>query len=151
LLAIANEIDVLFIDATGKPGGRLWSIKYGSISEIRRAQLEFLYSPKAVKWVKGLLRTKIDNQIGLLLSLDAENEEQKKALEGCINRLRDYQNKIEGIDSPFVNDIAPSLRGWEGAASRAYFATLNLFLPKEYQFGERTQHPAYDVFNCLLN
>lgn len=151
LLAIANEIDVLFVDATGKPGGRLWSIKYESISEIRRAQLEFLYSPKAVKWIKNLLRTKIDNQIGLLFSLDAEHEDQRVALEQCVNRLRDYQTKIEGVDAPYVNDIAPSLRGWEGAASRAYFATLNLFLPPEYQFKERSQHPATDVFNCLLN
>ncbi len=151
LLAIANEIDVLFVDATGKPGGRLWSIKYGSISEIRRAQLEFLYSPKAVKWVKNLLKTKIDNQIGLLLTLDAESDLQKNIREKNLNRLRDYLVKLEGIDAPFVSDIAPTLRGWEGAASRAYFETINQYLPQEYQFQERTQHPAYDVFNCLLN
>lgn len=151
LLAIANEIDVLFIDATGKPGGRLWSIKYGSISEIRRAQLEFLYSPKAVKWVRNLLKTKIDNQIGLLLTLDAETDLQKNIREKNLNRLRDYLVKLEGIDAPFVSDIAPTLRGWEGAASRAYFETINQFLPSDYQFEERTQHPAYDVFNCLLN
>lgn len=151
LLAIANEIDVLFIDATGKPGGRLWSIKYGSISEIRRAQLEFLYSPKAVKWVRNLLKTKIDNQIGLLLTLDAETDLQKNIREKNLNRLRDYLVKLEGIDAPFVSDIAPTLRGWEGAASRAYFETINQYLPQEYRFEERTQHPAYDVFNCLLN
>jgi CRISPR-associated protein Cas1 len=151
LLAIANEIDVLFIDATGKPGGRLWSIKYGSISEIRRAQLEFLYSPKAVRWVKGLLKTKIDNQIGLLLSLDAESEIQTNTREKNLTRLRDYLVKIENIDAPFVSDIAPTLRGWEGAASKAYFETINQFLPKEYQFSGRSQHPAYDIFNCLLN
>lgn len=151
LLAIANEIDVLFIDATGKPGGRLWSIKYGSISEIRRAQLEFLYSPKAVKWVRNLLKTKIDNQIGLLLTLDAQTDLQKNLREKNLNRLRDYLVKLENIDAPFVSDIAPTLRGWEGAASRAYFETINQYLPPEYRFEERTQHPAYDVFNCLLN
>ncbi len=151
LLAIANEIDVLFLDPTGKPGGRLWSIKYGSISEIRRAQLEFLYSPKAVKWVKQLIKNKIDNQIGLLLTLDSENDEQANDREKSLNRLRDYLTKVETIDAPFVSDIAPTLRGWEGAASKAYFETINKFLPTEYQFAERTQHPAYDIFNCLLN
>lgn len=151
LLAIAHEIDVLFVDGTGKPGGRLWSIKYGSISEIRRAQLEFLYSPRAVKWVKSILRSKIDNQIGLLISLESETDEQRKLLEVSLNRLRDYQTKIQSIDAPFVNDIAPSLRGWEGASSRTYFSTINLFLPDEYKFKERSQHPATDVFNCLLN
>lgn len=67
LLAIENEIDVLFIDKTGKPAGRVWSIKYGSISTIRRKQLDFLYSPKAVKWIKDVIRQKIDNPLGFLL------------------------------------------------------------------------------------
>ncbi len=36
LLAVENQIDVLFVDGTGTPGGRLWSVRYGSISTIRR-------------------------------------------------------------------------------------------------------------------
>lgn len=151
LLAIENEIDVLFIDRTGKPAGRVWSIKYGSVSTIRRKQLDFLYSPKAVKWVKEIIRQKIDNQIGLLLSMMPEEQRLKNIIERCIHKLQEYQKKVEDADAPFVSDIAPTLRGWEGAASKVYFETIAELLPDEYKFETRSQHPAKDAFNCLLN
>lgn len=46
--------------------------------------------------------------------------------------------------------MGPSLRGWEGAASKIYFDTLCNFLPEDYRFNGRS-HPATDVFNALLN
>lgn len=55
LLAIDNEIDVYFIDKSGKPSGRLWSVKYGSISAIRRKQLDFIKSQAAIDWVKDIV------------------------------------------------------------------------------------------------
>jgi len=151
MLAIENEIDVLFIDKMGKPAGRVWSIKYGSISTIRHKQLDYIYSPKAVKWIKDVIRQKIDNQIDLLLSMNPTDDRLKTLIKNSINKQSDYKQKIEGIDAPFVSDIAPSLRGWEGAASRSYFEMLSELLPERYRFEVRTQHPARDVFNCLLN
>jgi CRISPR-associated protein Cas1 len=68
-LAIKHEVDILFVNEMGMPKGRVWSIQYGSISNIRRAQLDFLYSPAVIPWVKTLLCEKIDNQIALLLAL----------------------------------------------------------------------------------
>ncbi len=47
--------------------------------------------------------------------------------------------------------IASMLRALEGAASKYYFKALNTVLPVKYQFNCRTQHPARDVFNALLN
>lgn len=151
LLAIENEIDVLFVDRAGKPAGRLWSIKYGSISTIRHKQLDFIFSPRAVKWVKEIVRKKIDNQIGILLSMNPEVEKLKTLLNRCINKQNDYKQKIETLDAPFVSDIAPTLRGWEGAAARSYFEMISNLLPEKYRFELRSQHPAKDVFNCLLN
>ncbi len=66
ILAIENGIDVLFISPSGMPVGRIWSIKYGSISNIRKNQLEFTLSGKAVKWIKEVVAQKLDNQIALL-------------------------------------------------------------------------------------
>ncbi|SDA64435.1 CRISPR associated protein Cas1 [Algoriphagus alkaliphilus] len=48
ILAIHHQVDVLFVSDTGNPEGRVWSVKYGSISNIRRAQLNFLYSPAVI-------------------------------------------------------------------------------------------------------
>lgn len=39
MLAIENEIEILFMDKSGKPVGRVWIPKYGSISTIRKGQL----------------------------------------------------------------------------------------------------------------
>lgn len=147
ILAIENEIDVLFVENTGKPVGRLWSIKYGSISTIRRKQLDFTFSAEAVTWIKDIICHKIDNQAALLLTLTLDDTTRNKA----INRLSEYRNKISGLKGEVVSDIAPSLRGWEGAASRIYFDCISLSLPADIKFRERSQHPAMDAFNCLLN
>ena len=44
LLAIENEIEILFLDKTGNPIGRVWSPRYGSISTIRKGQLNFSFT-----------------------------------------------------------------------------------------------------------
>ena len=151
LLAIENEIEIMFVDGTGKPQGRLWSINYGSVSTIRRKQLDFTFSPQAVIWIKGILAQKLDNQAALLYSLAPIDWEQQRHLDKAINKINDYKVKINSSDSNIISDIAPSLRGWEGAASRAYFHIINLMMPDEFKFDKRSQHPATDVFNCLLN
>jgi CRISPR-associated protein Cas1 len=151
LLAIENEIEILFVDGTGKPEGRIWSIKYGSISTIRHKQLDFTLSDKAVTWIKQILTNKIDNQVALLLSICPIDWEYQAQLKKTVRRLNDYKDKIENTEASIISDIAPSLRGWEGAASRYYFQIISLLLPDEYKFEGRSQHPAADVFNCLLN
>lgn len=151
LLAIDNEIDVMFTDRTGKPAGRIWSVKYGSISTIRRKQLDFINSTEAVKWVKEIVIRKMDNQVAMLISMNAETDFKKNKIKSAINKITDYQTKIRNLEGSSVRDIAPSLRGWEGASSKAYFEILSILLPEQYQFKGRSQHPALDVFNCLLN
>ncbi len=152
LLAIENEIDVLFVDGLGMPKGRVWSVKYGSISDIRRQQLEFFYSNGAVEWVKEVVLEKMNHQIALLLSLKTGQADKIKRLLGnAINSIEDYKNKIRKANGEVVSDIAPSLRGWEGAASRRYFQSITLCLPEAYQFPKRSQHPAVDKFNSMLN
>ncbi len=151
LLAIENEVEILFVDDIGKPQGRLWSIKYGSVSTIRRKQLDFTLSPHALKWIKEILSQKFDNQVALLLSLAPMEWEHQNKLDKAITKINDYKTKIKGIGADVISQAAPTLRGWEGAASRTYFSVINLMMPDEYKFEGRTQHPASDVFNCLLN
>lgn len=151
LLAIENEIEILFMDDIGKPLGRVWSIKYGSISTIRRKQLDFTFSQEAIQWIKEILGQKLDNQIALLYSLSPPDWQYNPQLEKAISTINDYKSKIRKAEGLTISDVAPSLRGWEGAASRKYFELLNLMLPEKYRFDGRSQHPAMDVFNCLLN
>ena len=151
LKAIENEIDVMFTDRTGKPVGRLWSVKYGSISTIRRKQLDFIVSKNAVRWVKEIVTQKIDNQMALLISMNTTEESIQNKINGALTKMNDYKKKIHLLEGTLVRDIASSLRGWEGASSKAYFNILSLILPDQYKFEGRSQHPAKDIFNCLLN
>ena len=147
MLAIEHEIEVMFMDKAGKPIGRIWSPKYGSISTIRKGQLNFIYSHNAVDWIKEVLLKKIEN----LMLLFNNDDHPKTDTEKNIARLEDYRNKIRTLDGDIVNDIAPMLRGWEGQASRIYFSTINAFLPELFRFNIRTQHPALDITNAFLN
>lgn len=154
LLAINNQVDVLFNNDMGEPEGRVWSVKYGSISNIRKAQLNFLYSPKVIKWVKQLLIDKVDRQIALLLALQPDVAADLKAhntFKSAINSMEDYKVKIEKAEGEAISDIAPGLRGWEGAAGKKYFQCLAALMPDDFKFQGRDRMPAKDPFNAMLN
>lgn len=154
LLAIRHQVDILFVNEQGMPQGRVWSVQYGSISDIRRAQLDFLYSPAVIPWVKGLLVEKLNNQVALLLMLQPENPGQLpeyNLVRFAINGIEDHKAKIQKSEGEALSDLAPSLRGWEGAASRKYFTTISALMPAVYRFENRNRQPATDMFNSMLN
>jgi CRISPR-associated protein Cas1 len=151
LLAIENEVDVIFMDNLGKPKGRVWSVLYGSISDIRKSQLEFLYSPACIQWIKSLISEKLDSQIALLLMLKDEcQESDQRRIDNVINSIEDHRNKVNKVEAEVISDVAPSIRGWEGAASRRYFEAINLLLPSSFQFRTRSQNPPTDKFNSMI-
>ena len=138
------------MDRSGHPKGRVWSPQYGSISTIRKGQLNFTSSRGAVAWIKGILERKISNQQALIMAMNQSPDTQPDA-ERDIHRLEVYRAKILNSNAERVSDIAAELRGWEGAAARIYFAALNRYLPDYLRFDERTQHPAQDPVNAFLN
>lgn len=150
-LAIENDIEILFMDKIGIPMGRVWSSKYGSISTIRKGQLNFVFSQKAVMWIKDVLMKKMENQQAILLMLQTENGIESYDVGKSINRIEDYRNKIKYIEGSVISDVSSSLRGWEGLSSKIYFKTMNMFIPDKYKFDTRTQHPALDITNAFLN
>ena len=154
LLAIENEIEVIICDRHGEPQGRIWSPKYGSISTIRKGQLSFTYSKDAVDFIKDILEKKINNQQAIILSLEGlelDYGEKHKLSKKAIERLEEYKRKIRELEAERITDVASLLRGWEGVSAKLYFESVNLFLPERYRFSQRTQHPALDIANSLLN
>lgn len=151
MLAIQHGIDVFFVDKTGEPFGRIWSNKYGSVSTIRRKQLDFTLSVHAVLWMKNLLCEKIDNQAALIMSFMPDEQAKANQINTALRKLNDYKSKIMSADASVISDAAAGFRGWEGAASKVYFHIISLFVDTAYFSGTRSQHPATDIFNCLLN
>lgn len=151
MLAVENEIEILFIDKGGDVSARVWSPKYGSVSSIRKGQLSFTFSHDSVEWIKGVIMDKIENQQALLLTMPAEDMLRRNLVDKAVNRLEDYRSKVSRLQGEIVSDISATLRGWEGVASKIYFDAANLFLPERYRFDKRSQHPAMDVTNAMLN
>ncbi len=151
MLAVEREIEVVFMDRSGNVIGRIWSPKYGSVSTIRKGQLNFSLSHNAIDWIKDVIRRKIENQQALILAMTAHDEPTANRVQTAIRRLEDYRTKIAAIDGEVISDISSTLRGWEGLASKIYFEALNMFLPEHYRFEKRSQHPALDVPNAFLN
>jgi len=151
MLAIENEIEVLFMDKSGKPMGRVWSPRYGSISTIRKGQLNFTSSHAALEWIKEVIMQKMENQQALMLLLQPRDTGLERERKRNIDRIEDYRIKVSKLEGEMVSDVAPTLRGWEGQASRIYFATIVKYLLEEFQFEQRSQHPAMDVANAFLN
>lgn len=151
MLAVEHEIDVMFMDRSGTPVGRVWSPRYGSISTIRKGQLSFTSSHAALEWIKEVIRQKMENQQALMLLLQPQDTVHERILKKNMERIETYRNKVCQLEGNVVSDVAPTLRGWEGQASRIYFSTITKYLPEEYQFEQRTQHPAMDVTNAFLN
>ncbi|RZS97136.1 CRISPR-associated endonuclease Cas1 [Cecembia calidifontis] len=153
ILAIKHKVEVLFVNDLGNPEGRVWSVQYGSISNIRKAQVNFLYSKAALPWVKELIYHKLDSQVALLLALHPEPDKQQlyNFFKSSINSIEDYKKKVQDVEGEFVSDVAPTIRGWEGASGRRYFQSIARLMPKTYSFESRDRQPARDPFNALLN
>lgn len=153
ILAIKFQVDVLFVNDMGTPEGRVWSVQYGSISSIRKAQLNFFYSKMALGWVKELIYEKLDTQIALLLTFQPEKDQlpEYNIFKSAINSIEDYKNKVRDLEGEYISDVGATIRGWEGAAGRRYFQSIAKLMPETYRFESRDRQPAKDPFNALLN
>jgi CRISP-associated protein Cas1 len=58
-LAVAHNIDVLFLDRYGDPYGRVWQPRLGSNTAIRRRQLEAADAPEGLAFVRGWVEAKL--------------------------------------------------------------------------------------------
>jgi len=147
--AVEHDIDVQFSDRRGKPVARLWSGRFGSISVIRKKQLLFSQSVHALAWVKQLLAEKCEHQVASLLSLPDSVEEY--LVREPAHKMSDLRKRILEIKADSLQEAAPQLRSLEAAASKHHFQALSSLMPPQYRFSARSQHPARDMFNCLLN
>ncbi len=132
LLAIENDIDIVFTDKIGNVKGRVWTHKYGSISIIRKGQLVFSMSHDALLWIREILSQKIEAQIGVLKwSEHFCPIAQRESLGNTMIKLKKLEYKLRGVDGENIQTVASMLRALEGAASKYYFKALNsmIFLP----------------------
>jgi CRISP-associated protein Cas1 len=148
-LVSQHDIDMLFVERSGRPFARVWSNRFGSIATIRKNQVLFASSANAVEWIKGLLVAKIEQQELILAMLPLA--EQSFLVEKPMEQLRKSQERMRELSFATVGEGAATIRGIEANASRVYFRALSSVLPNMYRFENRSQHPAMDMYNGLLN
>lgn len=150
-LAVTNNIDIVFLENNGTPIGRVWHSKLGSTTLIRKRQLEASLGKKALSYTKQWVGAKMDNQMGLVESLRKHRPQHHGYLDFQLTAMADLRRHVEAVTAGHVDDVADSIRGWEGTCGRLYFETLSFVLPQQYQFGGRSFRPAADAFNAFLN
>lgn len=149
-LAAENNIDIVILDWNGDPVGRFWHSRFGSITTIRRKQLELTTNDKGFDYAREWVMDKLKNQVEFVKEL-AKNRpklhdevlEKAVTLESNIEKLGNLQGSVD--------EKRNSIIGLEGSAAKVYFEILSLCIPEKYSFNGRSRQPAQDPFNAFLN
>ena len=151
ILAVKNQIPILFFDRIGKAQARLWSPYFESIATLRRQQVRFAESPKATTWVIDIFHLKTQHQIQNLNFLKNRKPGQKDSLDKDIDKIKTQSKQFNHFKEQHIEDVRSGLMGNEGSIARIYFQAVSPCLPITYQFEKRSRRPAEDMFNAALN
>jgi CRISPR-associated protein Cas1 len=149
-LAIANNIDVVFLNKFGEPIARVWPPRMGSTAAIRRRQLEAADGDLGLEVACEWVSTKLRNQAEFLEDLSRKRPRQRELFDAPLGTIRSGLAQISELDGT-LDDQRGRLLGLEGSAGRAYFACLGRLVPEGYRFDGRSRQPARDGFNAMLN
>lgn len=151
-LAIENNIDVVFLEYSGKPFARVWHSKLGSITTIRRHQLKLNELSIGTEFVKEWIDQKISNQINHLNKLKLNRSDEKiQLIDETVKDMEEHKCALSVLNNVPIDIIRGTMEGHEGYCARRYFSTLGELIPERYKFKGRSKNPASDQFNCMLN
>ncbi len=150
-LALRHNIDLVFLEHSGQPFGRVWHTKLGSTTRIRKRQLEASLGAEGLVWVKSWIVQKLQGQLDFLKDLKKHRKAMGEYLDDAVERISALQARIDAVEAQQTDAVADSLRGWEGTAGRLYFQALSTCIPPAWKFAGRSSRPAQDPFNAFLN
>jgi CRISPR-associated protein Cas1 len=150
-LAVENNVDIVFVEHSGRPIGRVWHSRLGSTSKIRKAQLEASLNLTGLHYIKSWLGQKLNQEAEFVSSLGKHRPGITGALSAKVDGIREMNQKIQTLENKIVAERAETIRGHEGTAGRYFFEAINECLPREWQFKGRSSRPAKDTFNAFLN
>jgi CRISPR-associated protein Cas1 len=149
-LAIAHNIDLVFLDAHGQPYGRLWQSRMGSTASIRRRQIEVADGRDGIDFVRAWVRAKLGHQLEFLEELRQRRPAADAIFDGPLAALRNCLARLEEVTGT-LDEQRASIMGIEGPAGRVHFACLAQLVPQNFRFDGRSRQPAKDEFNAMLN
>lgn len=140
---MALSIPIFYVDGFGKILGHFVSEKLSAARLLR--QLEIFRNPQSqLDLSREIIAEKIANQRDLLKRYEKTVDAEKLNL--AAKKLKQVADKLPAMQT------LEEIRGVEGLAAKIYFATFTDLLDKtRWQWRERSQHPARDPVNALLN
>lgn len=144
-LAMEKQIQVVFAGRSGKPFARVWASTQGRAAGLRRWQYMNQDTPVGGRIATDITRKKIRRQKAALAKMAGGRSSTPSGVVAAIASLDEIFARI--------TDGRPKseLLGLEGWAAREYFAAITLLVPEKWRFKARSQHPALDGFNAVLN
>jgi len=147
-LCARHDIPLLWVTA----GGRFVAGTASHPGRVRQRirQYEALQDPNVrLRLSRQLVHAKVETQLRYLLRATRGDSAARSRVTEPIERIREALRRIAKAQS------IDSLRGLEGLAAKAYFASLPQLLadqvPDQLKPRGRTKHPPRDRFNCLLS
>jgi len=150
-LAVMNNVDIVFLEKSGQPLGRIWHSKMGSTTAIRKKQLMASLNIEGLNFIKEWLGAKLDSQIDFLKQLKKHRESKHQYIDQNIEKIEMFNAKLQQTEAQNTSECAGTLRGYEGNAGRVFFEVLSELLSEPYKFDGRSMRPAKDQFNAFLN
>ncbi|MCI4670809.1 MAG: CRISPR-associated endonuclease Cas1 [Bacteroidia bacterium] len=151
VLAIKNEVPILFFDRIGKAQARLWSPYFGSIATLRRMQVKFGESPRATEWMIKLFQLKTEGQLSNLKYLASQLSSRNANLDKAIVSIQRQFKGMSQFEGMLLGEVQKKMMGIEGNIARTYWRAFGTAIPVEYRFEKRSRKPAADEFNAVLN
>jgi len=151
VLAIKNQIPILFFDRIGKVRALLWSPYFESIATLRRQQVRFAESVEGGSWMVDVFMLKSEGQVQCLRFLGQKQSNKKAQLDSVITLIKQQARQFEKYREQIPEEMRNQMMGTEGAIARLYWQGLGGALPRQYSFNKRTRQPAEDIFNAALN
>lgn len=149
-MAHKNNVHISFISYTGKFRTKLVSPTSGNV-RLRRAQYRIADQPeKSFLLAKNFVFGKIFNA-SYVLKRALRDHARKIDVEMIKESVRKQNQVLKRIDRCSGED---QLRGLEGEAGRAYFASFNELILNQsevFEFKGRSRRPPLDAPNCLLS
>lgn len=138
-----QRVPIFYIDSRGKIIGHFVYERQSATRLLR--QLEIFRDPlRQLELSREIISEKIFNQLALLKRYEKTIAADK--LERTIKKLKQTADKLSSLQS------LEEIRGAEGIAAKIYFATFTELLDQtRWKWKERSQHPAKDPVNSLLN
>ena len=137
------RIPIFYIDGYGKIIGHFVNEKISATRLLRQLEI-FRDTDRQLELSREIIGEKISNQRALLKlyekSVDTDN------IVHATKKLKQTAGKLPALRS------LDEIRGAEGFAAKIYFATFaDLLDQTRWKWTERSQHPARDPVNALLN